>query len=174
MSFTSRHSLQIYNRLYIWRARGFHYQVEIYLLTKMGRHTPSQCITEEADEEASLPPSYVQSHLCPVGVLTHLPLSKRTGLIYSQLLYLYDLELPSSNTIIPRPRDDEVSSFTLMTVQEVKDAMLREEFKPNSALVMMDFFVRHGVLGAEEEGYAEIAMRLRRRLPVAVTPGARY
>jgi 8-oxo-dGTP pyrophosphatase MutT (NUDIX family) len=132
-------------------------------------HTPFECIVEEADEEASLPVEYVREHTKAVGVLTHLPQSKRTGLIYSQVLYLYDIELPE--TIVPKPHDDEVSGFTLMSVDEVTKSMLMEEFKPNSSLVMMDFFARHGVMTPENEvGYAEIVMRLKRRLPVAITP----
>jgi len=43
-----------------------------------------------------------------------------------------------------------------MGVQEVKDALRRGEFKTNSACVMIDFFIRHGVLTAEEEKVSSV------------------
>lgn len=74
----------------------------------------------------------------------------------------------------PKPQDDEVSEFYLMGVDEVKQAMFNEEFKPNCTLVMIDFFIRHGIITEENEAdYLELAARLRRRLPVPVAPGYR-
>jgi hypothetical protein len=50
-------------------------------------------------------------------------------------------------------------------VEEVKTALLRGEFKLNSAIVVIDFFVRHGVITAENErDHVEIVCRLHRRL----------
>jgi 8-oxo-dGTP pyrophosphatase MutT (NUDIX family) len=133
--------------------------------------TPFHCIVDESDEEASLPSTLVQTTAKPVGVVTHCLKSARSGLFSIAILYVYDLELTADT--IPKPQDDEVESFTLMSPEEVKDAMLRREFKPNSSLVMMDFFIRHGLLVEEFEkggGYADIAVRLRRKLPVATMP----
>lgn len=54
-----------------------------------------------------------------------------------------------------------------MTIDEVKAALATSEFKTNSALVMIDFFIRHGIITAEnEEHYAEIVARLHRKLPL--------
>ena len=50
------------------------------------------------------------------------------------------------------------------SVEEVKQALRDGDFKPNCALVLLDFFVRHGILTAEDEGYIEIVARLHRRL----------
>ena len=134
--------------------------------------TPLSCIVDEAYEEASLPREYVKEHAVPVGVITHLSissLSRPLELVYSQVLYIFDIELPES--IVPKPGDDEVEGFHLWSVEEVKQAMMKQEFKPNSSLVMMDFFIRHGIFTPDNlEGYAEITMRLRRLLPVAITP----
>lgn len=133
--------------------------------------TPFQCIVDEANEEASLAAALVQSAARAVGVVTHCLRSARSGLFSTAVLYLYDLELPPGE--VPKPQDDEVEGFTLMSVQEVREAMLRQEFKPNSALVMMDFFLRHGLLIEEFErggAYADVAVRLRRKLPVATMP----
>ncbi len=39
------------------------------------------------------------------------------------------------------------------------------EFKPNCALVLLDFFVRHGIVTAENEpDYIDIVSRLHRRV----------
>ena len=134
--------------------------------------TPFSCIIDEAHEEASLPTEYVKEHAIPVGVITHVAkssISRPLELVYSQVLYLFDIELP--DTIIPTPGDDEVEAFHLWSIEEVKEAMMTQKFKPNSSLVMMDFFIRHGIFTPDNlEGYAEISMRLRRLLPVAITP----
>lgn len=133
--------------------------------------TPFQCIVDESDEEASLPASLVRNNAKPVGVVTHCLKSARSGLFSIAVLYVYDLELTTETT--PKPQDDEVESFKLMSPEEIRDAMLRQEFKPNSSLVMMDFFIRHGLMVEEFEkggGYADIAVRLKRKLPVATIP----
>ena len=133
--------------------------------------TPLECIVHESDEEASLPASLVERDVKAVGVVTHCLKSIRSGLLSNAVLFVYDLELDADT--IPKPQDDEVEYFTLMSPEEVKEAMLRQEFKPNSSLVMMDFFIRHGLL-VEDFGiggaYADIAVRLRRKLPVATMP----
>jgi len=131
--------------------------------------SPLECIVHEADEEASLDVEFVREHARAVGTVTHMFRSQRTGFVPPTVLYVFDIELPE--TMIPAPKDDEVEEFTLMGVEEVKQAMLGQEIKPNSVLVYMDFFVRHGlVAGESEEGYAEICGRLRRWLPVPTTP----
>ena len=43
--------------------------------------------------------------------------------------------------------------------------MCRGEFKPNCALLMLDFFIRHGILTPENEAdFDEIKSRLHRPL----------
>jgi isopentenyldiphosphate isomerase len=131
--------------------------------------SPLECIVAESNEEASLPAEFVEENARGVGVVSHCLKSKRSGLFSIAVLYLYDIEL--SESMIPKPGDDEVEGFQLMSVEEVKAAMFKQEFKPNSSLVMMDFFIRHGIMTEDKDlGYAEIAARLRRRLPVAITP----
>ncbi|KAF2767926.1 hypothetical protein EJ03DRAFT_390195 [Teratosphaeria nubilosa] len=130
---------------------------------------PFQTITEEADEEASLPADVVRKHAKSRGVISHMSLtgkgfSGEQGLVVPDYIYVYDMELPPD--MIPKPHDDEVGSFTSMTVEEVKAALLREEFKPDSAAVIVDFFITHSVLTAENcPDFVEISMRLHRRLP---------
>ncbi|KAH8815447.1 NUDIX domain-containing protein [Xylogone sp. PMI_703] len=132
-------------------------------------NSPFDCIVAEANEEASLPKDFVRKNTKATGVITYMTESARTGLIHPDVLYVYDIELPE--IMEPDPQDDEVSEFTLMSVEEVKQAMFHDKFKPNCTLVMIDFFIRHGIITDENEpDYLELATRLRRRLPVPITP----
>ena len=83
-------------------------------------------------------------------------------MLQPEVQYVYDLEL--GEDVIPKPSDDEVAEFNLMTVEEVKQALTDGKFKPNCALVLLDFFVRHGILTERDAGYIEILARLHRRL----------
>lgn len=130
---------------------------------------PFQTIVEEADEEASLPADLVRSLARSRGVISHMGLtgkgfSGEQGLVVPDYIYVYDIELPRD--IVPKPHDDEVSAFTCMTVEQVQAALLNEEFKPDSAAVLIDFLIRHGIITADNEpDFVEISMRLHRKLP---------
>ena len=131
--------------------------------------TPWQCIVAESDEEAALPLSYVERNIVPAGVVTYVSQSKKTGQVRPTILYVYDLEL--GEDMRPEPKDGEVQGFYLMTVEEVTQEMMNGQFKPNCCLVMLDFFVRHGIITAENErDYLDIVTGLRRKLPLPVTP----
>ena len=131
--------------------------------------SPLGCIIREADEEASLPQKLVRERAIACGALTYIQQSGmgdggEHGLIAPDLLYVYDLEVEED--VVCRPHDDEVQDFYLMRVGEVQDAMATREFKTNSAVVMIDFFIRHGVINeSNEKHYAELLMRMHRRLP---------
>lgn len=132
--------------------------------------SPFECILHEADEEASLPSELVRKHAVPCGVITYVAKSTadsggESGLVVPDVLYVFDLEV--GEDVIPKPQDQEVELFTLMGVDEVKEALLREEFKTNCASVMIDFFVRHGIITDDNEpDYLEIVTRLHRTLHV--------
>ncbi|KAK6430578.1 hypothetical protein LTR95_013265 [Oleoguttula sp. CCFEE 5521] len=131
--------------------------------------SPLRTIIEEAHEEASLPEDLVRRLARCRGTITHMSISgeespAEKGLVCPDYTFVYDMELPSD--VEPRPHDDEVAGFTAMTVQELKAAMLREEFKDDSAVVLVDFLIRHGFITPENEpDFVEITMRLHRRLP---------
>jgi len=84
-------------------------------------------------------------------------------------LYCYDLDLPVS--FAPRCTDGEVEAFHLWPVEEVA-ARVRDtdELKPNVNLVIIDFLIRHGLLGPEEDHYLELVGGLR---PPAYAPHGR-
>ena len=83
------------------------------------------------------------------------------GWLQPETQYVYDLEMAlpppaffedpatfaseqvsASEPVVLRPNDGEAESFALMPADEALDNMVKGEFKPNCALVLVDFFVR--------------------------------
>jgi len=89
-----------------------------------------------------------------VGVVTYAHASEKG--FKPDVLFCYDLELPAD--FVPRCMDGEVEEFQLRPLPEVA-ALVRDttEFKPNCNLVVLDFLVRHEVIGPEHPEYLEIA-----------------
>ena len=130
---------------------------------------PFQNIIQEADEEASLPFELIERNVRSAGALTYIGVSEKTsrgeqGLVLADIVYVFDMEVGPE--VVPVPKDGEVKEFDLMAVEEVREALARGEFKTNSAVVMIDFFIRHGIITQENErDYVEIVTRMHRRLP---------
>ena len=77
---------------------------------------------------------------------------------------MYDLEVTPD--IKPLPADGEVEEFYLWDVKTTKEAVAREKFKPSCAVVLLDFFIRRGMLTVENaKYYAEIVSRIHYKLP---------
>jgi len=129
---------------------------------------PFESLVREAHEEASLPASLVRSKVSSHGTITYIYVRDsraggEIGLLQPECEYIYDLELPED--VVPQPSDGEVDEFYLWTVEEVQEAMARGEFKPNCAMVLLDFFIRHGILTEKnEKHYEEIKTRLHRKM----------
>ena len=129
---------------------------------------PFECIVREGVEEASLPESISRASIRSRGCVTYSHIRDaraggEIGLSQPEVEYVYDMKLDPS--VIPLPGDNEVEEFNLLTIDEVKEALARGEFKPNCAVVIVDFFIRHGVLTPENEpDYLDIISRLHRRL----------
>jgi 8-oxo-dGTP pyrophosphatase MutT (NUDIX family) len=136
--------------------------------------TPMENLLREAQEEASLPSDMVRKGVKGAGVLTYMSyepegVDGREAAIVPDVVFCYDLEVDAD--VKPVPEDGEVKEFYLMSVEEVQGALGRGEFKTNSAVVMLDFLVRHSYITAEnEEDYVEILQRMHRRLPFPVRP----
>ncbi|KAK0640726.1 NUDIX hydrolase domain-like protein [Cercophora newfieldiana] len=136
--------------------------------------TPFECLVREAGEEAALSEELVRQNAVPVGTVTWFNISDERaggepGLMNPGVLYVYDLEVGPD--VVFKPVDDDIQSFHLMGVEEVRDAMRRGEFKPSCAAVVIDFFVRHRfIIGEEEDDYVEIVSRLHRKLPFRTSP----
>ena len=79
-------------------------------------------------------------------------------------MYCYDLELPAD--FRPVNTDGEVAGFELQPIEEVM-ARVRdtEDFKINCNLVIIDFLIRHGLIGPDEPDYLDLIQGLRSPLP---------
>ena len=130
--------------------------------------TPFNSLVREAEEEASMPEALVRQNAKSCGTVSYFSIRDEraggeTGLLQPEIQYIYDIELPDD--FVPKPGDDEVQGFELWDVERIRMALAAGEFKPNCALVMLDFFIRHGVLTPENEpDYGFIIPRLHRRL----------
>lgn len=128
---------------------------------------PFECLLRECEEEASLP-RHVAEKAKPCGTLTYFHVrgpqaGGETGLCQPECQYIYDLELPVD--VIPKPGDDEAVDFRLLSIDEVQEALAAGKFKPNCALLLLEFFVRHGILTPETDpDYVEIVSRFHRKL----------
>ena len=91
-------------------------------------------------------------------------LAERVGVIYPSVSYVFEMEVPARWR--PDISSGEVAEVFCWTVDEVRAAMARGEFKHTIAMLMMDFFIRWGIITQENEpDYEEIVQRLHRRLP---------
>lgn len=123
---------------------------------------------KECYEEAGLEEEYVRNHLQPTGVVTYYfretdQLDHEKGFFQPEVEFTFDLILEEG--VIPHPVDGEVHEFNLWDVAEVKKQLALGSFKYNTALITIDFFVRHGLITPQEEpNYTEIAQRCHRLL----------
>lgn len=137
---------------------------------------PIEALICEAQEEASLSEEIVKMKVKPMSHLSYFHVrgnqaGGESGLFQPEIEYTYELELDPS--IIPKPRDSEVECFRLYTIVEVLYALKWGQFKPNSAIVIVEFLIRHGILNVENEpSYSEIVSHLHRKLefPVLIQP----
>ncbi|HEV7268526.1 MAG TPA: DUF4743 domain-containing protein [Falsiroseomonas sp.] len=112
--------------------------------------SPAETLVKEATEEASIPPE-LAGQARQAGRVSYI-MAAPEGL-RRDVLHCYDLELPPD--FVPRPHDDEVERFELWPVARVvEEVAQRDRVKFNVNLVLIDFFLRHGLLptsGAEAE-----------------------
>jgi 8-oxo-dGTP pyrophosphatase MutT (NUDIX family) len=131
---------------------------------------PFECLVNEAAEEASLPEALTRARAKPVGCVTDYNIKDGSkGLLQPSLKYVYDMEVDEWTEL--HPADSEVETFQLMTIEEAKAELVQGKFKPMSAMVTIDFFVRQGVLTMHnEKDYMELVERTHRRLPFPTSP----
>jgi 8-oxo-dGTP pyrophosphatase MutT (NUDIX family) len=113
-------------------------------------------LLKEAHEEANAPEHLVK-HARPVGCITY-----TKGSAYGvrrDVLFVFDLKLPVDFT--PHNQDGETESFYLMPARDVLETITKtDDFKFNVALVLVDFFIRHGMINSDDTGYAELVSGL--------------
>lgn len=115
-------------------------------------------LLKESEEEAGMPRD-LAAQAIPVGALSYNRVAQRG--FRPDVLYCYDIELPGDFT--PQNTDGEVEEFMLLPISDVMDIVRgSDEFKLNCNLVIVDFLVRHGLIGPDHPDYLAIATGLRR------------
>ncbi len=118
-------------------------------------------LAKECWEEAGIVPGLALTAV-PVGAVTYVADTKKG--LKPDTLYCYDLELPSD--FQPRCMDGEVQDFLLWPLSRVMESVRdRGAFKQNCNLVIIDFLIRHGYLGPDDENYLELVAGLHPPLP---------
>ncbi len=114
---------------------------------------------KECMEEASVPDA-LAAKAKPVGALTY---CRETDVgLKPDTLYCYDLEVPPD--FEPVNSDGEVAEFTLLPVEEVLRLVSEtDEFKLNCNLVLIDFFIRHGILNPDHLEYLTVVQGLHEK-----------
>jgi len=117
-------------------------------------------LVKEADEEAAIPEGLIRRAV-PVGAVSY-RMETELG-IRDDVLFVYDLELPAE--YVPKNRDGEIVDFALMPADSVVERVrTSDDFKFNVNLVILDFALRHGLLGVEDPEYLAVASGLHRPL----------
>jgi 8-oxo-dGTP pyrophosphatase MutT (NUDIX family) len=104
-----------------------------------------QTLIKEAGEEAAIPPSLAAAAV-QVGTIAY-AMERPEGL-RRDLVYCYDLTLPEA--FVPEAADGEVEAFELWPIARVVDTVREtDDFKFNVNLVLIDLFIRLGLIAAE-------------------------
>ncbi|CAK5269054.1 unnamed protein product [Mycena citricolor] len=125
-----------------------------------------ECLVKECMEEASLPESLVRKHVRSVGVISYFHRTDK-GWLQPEVEYLFDIAIPAdadSTTFQPKPLDGEVERFDFLPRPAIDEALRAGRFKANCAVVLIDLFIRLGLVTADEEpDYFDIITRMHER-----------
>ena len=120
--------------------------------------SPHENLLKECYEEAGMSEA-LASKAISVGLVCYKSEYELGGI--EDIIYCYDIEL--GEDFVPNCTDGEVEEFYLMPIEEVAEIVrTTQKFKPNCNLVIIDFLVRHGYIGVEDEDYIEIVKGLRK------------
>jgi 8-oxo-dGTP pyrophosphatase MutT (NUDIX family) len=121
---------------------------------------PMATLQKECHEEAGIG-AELAARACAVGELHYVHQDGHDR--KADTLHCFDLELPA--TFVPQPIDGEVETFELWPVAQVAASLRGDDvWKPNCALVVLHFLLRHGALHGELDDAA------RARLEQALLP----
>ncbi len=125
---------------------------------------PVDCMARKIAVEASIPKEYTLANIAACGTVSYHMAITSTGNPGCQPIVSHLFEMEFAKDLIPRPGNDEVEAFTLMTLDHVKEALMEGEFVANRAMVWLAYLIRHGVVMAENEpNFDEISKRLNRK-----------
>lgn len=114
-------------------------------------------LIKECEEEAGIP----RALAADAKAVSFISYVNQTGSqLKPDLMVCFDLELPEDFT--PHANDGEVQSFELWPVRRVFETVRdTRDFKYNCNLVLIDFFVRHGLIAADDPQFVAIVSGLR-------------
>ncbi|XP_066017658.1 uncharacterized protein [Pocillopora verrucosa] len=98
-----------------------------------------ETLIRECAEEASIPEELSKA-ASSAGCVSYFFEDERG--LFPEVQFVCDLKLPRD--FQPINSDGEVSEFYCWPMEKVKEKIATDEFKPNCALVVLDFMVRHG------------------------------
>ncbi len=117
---------------------------------------PAATLVKEAAEEAAIPADLASRavHVATLGYAMD-----RVEGLRRDTLQCYDLNIPAG--FVPRPSDGEVEAFELWPLERVFEAVRdTDAFKFNVNLVLIDLFIRRGLIGGRAA--AELGAALAR------------
>uniref|UniRef100_K7E2L0 Nudix hydrolase domain-containing protein n=1 Tax=Monodelphis domestica TaxID=13616 RepID=K7E2L0_MONDO len=109
-----------------------------------------EALVKESWEEARLPPN-LAAQARPVGCLSYAYEEREQAeprAVVRECLFVFDLQVPQDFS--PQVGDGEVQEFHLWPLDKVREAVSSGSFKPNCALVVLDFLLRHGLLHPDQ------------------------
>jgi 8-oxo-dGTP pyrophosphatase MutT (NUDIX family) len=116
--------------------------------------SPAETLVKEAAEEAAVPEA-LAAGARRVGMVQY-AMERPEGLRRDRL-YCYDLVLPED--FVPHAADGEVEFFELWPIARAVDVVREtDEFKFNVNLVMVDLFLREGLIGGAAAGVLHAAL----------------
>lgn len=117
-------------------------------------------LVKECQEEACIPEAIAEkAH--PVTTVSY-TYHDDDG-VFAESQFVFDLELPLD--FKPRVGDGEVQNFYLLPLDKVKELLATDDFKPNSAMVVLDFLIRHSFIEPDTEPcYQEFVTGLHQTL----------
>lgn len=122
-----------------------------------------ESLVKEAMEEASIPEDIVRKYAKSVGSVSYF-YQNDLGWLQPEVEYVYELRIPAHEVVEPQPLDGEVESFTCLPLAEVEVGMRSGLFKPNCAVVLLDFMIRHGYITPDNEcDFMQIITRIHGR-----------
>lgn len=117
-------------------------------------------LVKECQEEACIPAAIAEKAF-PVSTVSY-TYEDEDG-VFPECQFVYDLELPLD--FRPRIGDGEVQEFYLLPIDKVKELLATDDFKPNCAMVALDFLIRHSFIDPDTEPlYQEILAGLHQTL----------
>jgi hypothetical protein len=121
-------------------------------------HGVFETLVKEGEEEAAVPAELMRRAV-PVGAVVY-RMEVKQG-VRDDALFIYDLELPPDFT--PRNTDGEIAAFELIEAPAVLERVrATAAFKFNVNLVLIDFGLRHGLIGPDDPEYLELLAGLHR------------